>query len=48
MPTGHAVLDHLDSNRRFVHPDGIGAADVVFVPLEDGIDAGRWCDPAGA
>ena len=35
-PTGHAVLDHLDSNRRFVHPDGIGAADVVFVPLEDG------------
>ena len=36
MPTGHAVLDHLDSNRRFVHPDGIGAADVVFVPLEDG------------
>ena len=36
MPTGYAVLDHLDSNRRFVHPDGIGAADVVFVPLEDG------------
>ena len=36
MPTGHAVLAHLDSNRRFVHPDGIGAADVVFVPLEDG------------
>ena len=36
MPTGRAVLDHVDSNRRFVHPDGIGAADVVFVPLEDG------------
>ncbi len=36
LPTGHAVLDHIDSNRRFVHPDGIGAADVVFVPLEDG------------
>ena len=36
MPTGRAVLDHIDSNRRFVHPDGIGAADVVFVPLEDG------------
>ena len=36
MPTGHAVLDHIDSNRRFVHPEGIGAADVVFVPLEDG------------
>ena len=36
LPPGHAVLDHIDSNRRFVHPDGIGAADVVFVPLEDG------------
>ena len=36
MPTEHAVLDHIDSNRRFVNPDGIFAADVVFVPLEDG------------
>ena len=36
MPTGHAVLAHIDSNRRFVNPDGIHAADVVFVPLEDG------------
>ena len=36
MPTAHAVLDHIDSNRRFVNPDGIHAADVVFVPLEDG------------
>ena len=36
MPTAHAVLDHIDSNRRFVNPDGILAADVVFVPLEDG------------
>ena len=36
MPTEHAVLDHIDSNRRFVNPDGIHAADVVFVPLEDG------------
>ena len=36
MPTEHAVLDHIDSNRRFVNPDGILAADVVFVPLEDG------------
>ena len=36
MPTERAVLDHIDSNRRFVHPDGIYAADVVFVPLEDG------------
>ena len=25
-----------DSNRRFVHPDGIHRADVIFVPLEDG------------
>ena len=36
MPTEHAVLEHIDSNRRFVNPDGILAADVVFVPLEDG------------
>ena len=36
MPTEHAVLDHIDSNRRFVNPEGILAADVVFVPLEDG------------
>ena len=25
MPTEHAVLDHIDSNRRFVNPDGIYA-----------------------
>jgi len=36
MPTEHAVLAHIDSNRRFVNPDGIHIADVVFVPLEDG------------
>ena len=36
MPTRRAVLVHLDSNRRFVHPDGIHAADALFVPLEDG------------
>ena len=36
MPSAHAVLDHIDSNRRFVSPDGIYMADVVFVPLEDG------------
>ena len=36
MPTERAVLDHIDSNRRFVNPDGIQVADVVFVPLEDG------------
>ena len=36
MPTTRAQLDFIESNRRFVHPDGIGRADVVFVPLEDG------------
>ena len=36
MPTRRAVLDHIDSNRRFVNPNGIHVADVVFVPLEDG------------
>ena len=36
MPTRRAQLDFIDSNRRFVHPDGIYRADVVFVPLEDG------------
>ena len=36
MPTEHAVLDHIDSNRRFVNPEGILTADAVFVPLEDG------------
>ena len=36
MPTEHAVLDRIDSNRRFVSPEGVCAADVVFVPLEDG------------
>ena len=35
LPTGHAVLDHIDSNRRFVNPGGIQVVDVVFVPLED-------------
>jgi len=36
MPTSDAQLDHIESNRRFVHPAGIHVADVVFVPLEDG------------
>jgi 4-phosphopantoate--beta-alanine ligase len=36
MPTRRAQLDFIESNRRFVHPDGIHRADVVFVPLEDG------------
>ena len=36
MPTEHATLDYIDSNRRFVNPEGILVADVIFVPLEDG------------
>ncbi len=36
MPTIDAQLSFIDSNRKFVHPEGIFRADVVFVPLEDG------------
>lgn len=36
MPTADAQLSFIDSNRKFVHPDGIFSADVIFVPLEDG------------
>ena len=36
MPTKEAQLSYIDSNRKYVHPDGILNADVVFVPLEDG------------
>lgn len=36
LPDGVAELDGIDSNRRFVHPEGILQADVIFVPLEDG------------
>ncbi|MFH1571719.1 MAG: 4-phosphopantoate--beta-alanine ligase [Gemmatimonadota bacterium] len=35
-PTREAQLDYIESNRRFVHPEGIYQADVIFVPLEDG------------
>lgn len=35
-PTDQAQLAFIESNRRFVHPDGIFRADAVFVPLEDG------------
>jgi 4-phosphopantoate--beta-alanine ligase len=34
--TTPAVLPGLDSQRRFMHPDGVGKADVVLIPLEDG------------
>lgn len=36
LPTNDAQLNYIDSNRRFVNPNGIYKADVVFVPLEDG------------
>ncbi len=36
MPTPHAQLAYIDSNRKFVHPEGIFKAELVFVPLEDG------------
>lgn len=36
MPTDQAQLSFIESNRRFVHPEGIFRADAVFVPLEDG------------
>ena len=35
-PTKEAVIVTLSSDRRYVNPDGIARADVVFVPLEDG------------
>ena len=36
MPTTESRLSYIDSNRKFVHPEGIFKSDVVFVPLEDG------------
>jgi len=36
MPTTEAELDYIESNRKYVHPEGIYKADVIFVPLEDG------------
>jgi 4-phosphopantoate--beta-alanine ligase len=36
MPSTLAELDFIDSNRKFVHPEGIYKADAIFVPLEDG------------
>lgn len=35
-PSKDAVISTLSSDRRYVNPEGIGIADVVFVPLEDG------------
>ena len=36
LPDPGTFLEGIDSNRRYVHPEGIHRADVVFVPLEDG------------
>lgn len=36
MPSQTHALEHLDHNRKWVHPEGIWKADLVFVPLEDG------------
>ena len=36
IPSKEAQLSFIESNRKFVHPEGIFKADVVFVPLEDG------------
>lgn len=36
LPEARTVLEGLDSNRRYVHPEGLLRADVIFVPLEDG------------
>ena len=36
MPQKNAKIKYIFSNRKYVNPDGILKADVVFVPLEDG------------
>lgn len=36
LPNNKFQISHLDSDRKFVNQHGIWAADVVFVPLEDG------------
>ena len=36
MPDKNCRIKFLESNRKFVNPEGILMADVVFVPLEDG------------
>ena len=36
LPDGAAEIPGIASDRRFVNAAGIGSADVVFVPLEDG------------
>ncbi|MEK6947297.1 MAG: phosphopantothenate/pantothenate synthetase family protein, partial [Nanoarchaeota archaeon] len=36
LPDNHHKIKFLDSNRKYVNPNGIMKADAVFVPLEDG------------
>ena len=36
LPSKKFQIKHLQSNRKYVNPNGIFCADVVFVPLEDG------------
>ncbi|MBI2208583.1 phosphopantothenate/pantothenate synthetase [Candidatus Woesearchaeota archaeon] len=36
LPDKDTRIKYLESNRKYVNPDGILKADVVFVPLEDG------------
>lgn len=36
LPSQTHAIAHIDHNRKWVHPEGILIADVVFVPLEDG------------
>lgn len=36
LPSPRHVLPGLEHNRRYMHPEGVAKADVVFVPLEDG------------
>lgn len=36
MPSQTHAIEHIDHNRKWVHPEGIFIADVVCVPLEDG------------
>lgn len=35
-PSSDAMIEGMKSGRRFINPEGIAVADVVFVPLEDG------------
>ncbi len=36
LPENDSILKFIDSNRKYINKNGIGKADIVFVPLEDG------------